>query len=253
MGRRDLFSSLLLSAVVVACVVRQDPEPTTAGMPPGSSQEPSGGGTAVGEPGAGAGGAVTVEEIKDDQGKVYKVSQGVRGEPGAVGCADGQREAFVDAAAFPGIAGCLSTWAGTQSMRAPATGRACGDDTGECAVPADVCAAGWHVCGAKGALADLRQVSAEQCEQAGGGRFSAGISHCETQSGCQYDTRPDGDYECFASGWCSETVCCGNDCGDFGACTDGVWPGKTHIAQGTDLGCGATSSRRAGGVLCCRG
>lgn len=253
MRRRDLLPSLLLSAAVVACVVRPDPETTTSGAPPGGPQDPAAAGRA-GDPGAAAvAGEVTVEEITDDTGKIYKVSQGVRGEPGALGCADGQREAFVDTAAFPGIAGCLSTWAGTQSMRAPATGAPCGDDRGECAVPADVCATGWHVCGAKGALADLRQVSAEQCEQAGGGRFSAGVSHCETQSGCEYDTRPAGDYECFPSGWCSETVCCGNDCGEFGACTDGVWPGKTHIAQGTDQGCGATSSRRAGGVLCCQG
>lgn len=249
MRRRDLFTSVLLSAVIVACIVQPEPATTTP-IPPGPPQGEAG---TQGAPPAAAGGVVTVEEIKDDQGNVYKVSQGVKGEPGAIGCADGQREAFVDAAAFPAIAGCLASWNGTQSMRAPGTGAPCGDDRGECAVPADVCAAGWHVCGARGAIADLRQVSAEQCEQAGGGRFSSAISHCETQSGCTYDTRPEGDYECFERGWCSETVCCGNDCGQFGSCTDGVWPGKTHIAQGTDQGCGATSARRAGGVLCCRG
>lgn len=249
MMRRDLVLSIL-SAAMVACVVRPEPDTTSSSPPPGGpgATEPG-----AAQPGpAQPGGEVTVEEIKDDAGNVYRVSQGVRGAPSAVGCADGQREAFVDAATFPGIAGCLASWAGTQSMRAPTTGKACGDDSGECAAPTDVCAPGWHVCGANGRIADLTQVSAEQCEQAGGGRFSAGVSHCETQSGCQYDTRPDGDYDCFASGWCSETVCCGNDCGQFGACRDGVWPGKTHIAQGTDQGCGATSARRAGGVLCCR-
>jgi hypothetical protein len=204
------------------------------------------------DPGAAPAG-VTVETITDDQGRQYQIQQGVRGAPGAVGCADGQREAFVDAAGFPAIAGCLASWDGKRSLRDAPTGAACGDDAGGCAAPADACAAGWHVCGASGAIADLRQVGPEQCEQAGGGRFSAALSHCETQSGCAYDTRPEGDYACFESGWCSEPVCCGGDCGDFGACTDGVWPGKTHIAQGTDQGCGAQTSQRAGGLLCCRG
>ena len=182
--------------------------------------------------GGGAGAGVTVETITDDQGKQYKIQQGVRGDPAQIGCADGQREAFVDAAAYPRIAGCLSSWDGKKSLRAPQSGRACGDDAGPCAVPGDACGPGWRVCGAGGAIADLRQVSGVQCEQAGGGRFSAAMSHCETQSGCTYDTRPEGDYACFESGWCSEPVCCGSDCGELGACVDGVWPGKTHIAQG---------------------
>ena len=42
------------------------------------------------------------------------------------------------------------------------------------------------------------------------------------------------------------------DGGRFGVCVDGVWPGKTHIAIGQDQGCGATTSRRAGGVMGCR-
>ncbi len=231
-----------VSCSLFACTVHTGADQTS---PPPYQPPPAGG-----EPSAGP--APTVEEIRDDSGNVYRVSQGVRGEPAVVGCSDGQREAFVDAAGFPGIAGCLGGWAGTASMRAPGTGATCGDDSGECAAPADLCASGWHLCGASGAISDLTQVSAEQCEQAGGGRFSAALSHCETQSGCVYDTRPDGDYGCFDRGWCSETVCCGGDCGQFGACRDGVWPGATHIAQGTDQGCGATTSRRAGGVLCCR-
>ncbi|HEX3764530.1 MAG TPA: hypothetical protein VHW23_37805 [Kofleriaceae bacterium] len=48
-------------------------------------------------------------------------------------------------------------------------------------------------------------------------------------------------------------MCCGNDCGDFGVCTDGVWPHKTHIPRGTDQGCGSIGSSRARGVLCCKG
>jgi hypothetical protein len=234
---------LLAATVVPGCTIHGSTSPGGGPPPPGGEPPP---------PPASAEQAVTVEEVRDESGNVYQISQGARGEPTEVGCADGQREAFVDAAAFPSIAGCLGSWQGTQSMRSPASGIPCGDDRGECAVPGDLCAQGWRVCGATGSIADLTQVSGEQCEQAGGGRFSAAISHCETQNGCAYDTRPDGDYECFDRGWCSETVCCGADCGNFGACRDGVWQGLTHIAQGTDQGCGATSSRRAGGVLCCR-
>jgi hypothetical protein len=179
--------------------------------------------------------------ITDDSGRQYQVQQGVRGEPGVVGCADGQREAFVDAAAFPRIAGCLAAWPGAKSLRdKSASAPSCGDDAGECPAPGDACAVGWHVCGANGATSDLKQVSAAQCENAGGGRFSAAISHCIAQDGCQYDPAPAASYPCFASGWCSEPVCCGNDCGE------------THIPVGTDQGCSQATSARAGGILCCR-
>jgi hypothetical protein len=235
-----LARTLAVVSYLSACTVRTGTDsPSPGPQPDHVAQPPEGSGEGV-------------EEIRDDSGRVYRVSQGARGEPTVVGCADGQREAFVDAAGYPAIAGCLGAWEGTRSMRDRATGQSCGDDAGGCAVPADLCAPGWHLCGASGALADLQQVTAEQCEQAGGGRFSAAISHCETQDGCQYDSRANADYECFDRGWCSETVCCGADCGAFGSCRDGVWPGRTHIAQGTDQGCGATTSQRAGGVLCCR-
>jgi hypothetical protein len=258
MGARDL----IVCAVLVAaggCVVRASGQGGAAGGPESEPPpEPEHAAEPVGEPppeeasGDEGEAPVAVEELRDDSGRVYRVSQGARGEPAVVGCADGQREAFVSRSRFATIAGCLGSWRGTRSMRARPTGRVCGDDAGPCAVPADLCGPGWRVCGASGAIDDVRRVSAAQCERAGGGRFSAAISHCETQDGCVYDTRARGDYPCFDSGWCSETVCCGADCGDLGACQDGVWPGKTHIAQGVDQGCGATSSQRAGGVLCCR-
>lgn len=199
--------------------------------------------------------AATVERIVDDNGNTLLVQQGVRGEPGVVGCADGQREGLVDAARYPRIAGCLGQWGGTQSLRGRTTGRACGDDLGNCVAPADLCAPGWHVCGADGSIAEVSQLSADECFHAGTPRFSAAISHCESQDGCATDREGgngDGHYACFESGWCSEAVCCGESCGEFGACTDGVWPGATHIAQGMDQGCGAMTSLRAGGVLCCR-
>jgi hypothetical protein len=196
--------------------------------------------------------AVTIENVTDDRGHTYRIQQGPPGRPEQVGCADGQREAFVDATAFPRIAGCLASWQGLQSLRTPATGAACGDDLGGCRSPGDACALGWHVCGEGGLVAELRQISGEECEHAGGGRFSGAISHCKTQEGCVYDEDSSANYECFTRGWCSEPVCCGSDCGEVGSCNGGVWRRKTHIPLGQDQGCGAASSQRAGGVLCCK-
>ncbi len=238
-----LLSSLALGGLVAACVVK--------------SSDP-------GTPGGGGGGDVTVRdhrtgnpqpegvvEIVDENGTPFQISQGAPGEPGVVGCADGQREALVDAAIFPGVAGCIGEWTGVMSMRAAATGAACGDDLGPCGAPADACAPGWHLCGVDGGLAEIDAIGGESCASAGGGRFVAAASHCATQSGCEYADPATGRYECFESGWCSEPICCGDDC-QFGSCPGGVWPEQTKIAIGTDQGCGAIGSSRARGVLCCR-
>lgn len=242
-GSSSLF---VLLALVVACGPAKPAETSLVHGNPAAASQPS-----ANAPMPTSTVAVTVETITDDSGHAYQIQQGPRGEPGTLGCADGQREAFVDHNAFPHIAGCVANWEGAKSMRAPGTGTPCGDDGSACNVPADACAPGWHVCASNGNLAELRQVSGTQCEQAGGGRFSSGTSHCQTQDGCQYDMTPSANYSCFDSGWCSESVCCGSDCGEFGACTGGVWENLTHIAVGTDQGCGASTSQRAGGVLCC--
>ncbi len=193
-----------------------------------------------------------VATVVDEQGKSFQIAQGTPGDPSVIGCSDGQREAFVDTAAFPTIAGCIAEWSNKQSLRHAGSGTACGDDAGPCAAPADACAPGWHMCGSSGAVSDLLRVTPQQCEHAGGGRFVAAISHCKAQNGCTYDDPKTANYACFESGWCSEPVCCGSDCGEFGVCRDGVWPGMTHIPVGTDQGCGSIGSSRARGVLCCK-
>lgn len=233
-----LARTLLLSSLLLSCkATNPPPAVTTSTSPTASSQhQPAG-----------------VTPIEDESGAVFQIAQGVPGDPAVVGCADGQREAFVDGAAFPTLAGCIGEWEGDANLRAPATGAACGDDAGRCAVPADVCATGWHVCGETGAIADLfDRTSAAQCETAGGGRFVAALSHCSTQEGCEYADPKSGSYQCFAQGWCSEPVCCGSDCGQLGACPSGIWEGRTHIPVGTDQGCGSIGSSRARGVLCCK-
>lgn len=236
-------STILLSLVscstLITCVVSTGGVIRLRPGDPGAPPDPP--------PGA------SVTPVTDERGTTYQIQQGARGAPEVVGCADGQREAFVDGAQFPTIAGCIAEWSGKVNLRMAATHAACGDDLGPCAAPEDACAPGWHLCGDNGNVADLTRVTPEQCEQAGGGRFVAAISHCKTQSGCNYEPAQTANYQCFESGWCSEPVCCGNDCGQFGACPSGVWQQKTHIPVGTDQGCGSIGSSRARGVLCCKG
>jgi hypothetical protein len=189
----------------------------------------------------------TTEEVIDGTAVIH----GAPGEPNLIGCADGRREGLIDADRYPNIAGCLASWSGKLSLRAPATGAACGDGLGACAAPADACAPGWHVCASQGSFRELLQISADECDAAGGGRFVAGLSHCGSQLSCAIASSPDNGYACYDEGHCSEPVCCGTRCSS-GACTSGVWPSQTHIAVGTDQGCGAVSASRAGGILCCR-
>lgn len=177
--------------------------------------------------------------------------EGAKGDPAKVGCADGQRELFADASLAPDIAGCRGEWSGGKSLRDAPTGKACGDDLGECAVPADVCAPGWHVCGADGRPRDLRdRVTAEQCAEAGPGRFVAALSLVifEEDTICPGD--PDTVVSCAEAGLGSEPVCCGDECRS-GECRDTVWPGQTRGSMGTAEGCGYVTSECHGGVLCC--
>lgn len=227
---------LMVSFVAAACAVAPPGPPGAYPPPPGAFSAPP-----------------RSEVVTEEDGRQLTLMHSAPGDPAVMGCADGHREAFLDIAAFPHIAGCLASWPDVRSLRMPPTDQPCGDEMGACEAPADACAPGWHLCGFDGSVAELRQITGEQCETAGGGRFSAAISHCKAQEGCQYDLSPAATYACFEQGWCSEPVCCGNDCGELGECTGGVWEGRTHIPMGIDQGCGLTSSRRAGGVLCCRG
>lgn len=177
----------------------------------------------------------------------------VPNDPARAGCADGQREAFLDQVKFPHIAGCAGTWAGRASLRAagkrkPAQ-QACGDDAGPCPNPQALCAPGWHICGHDGTVAELRVLSSKQCRESGPGRFVAAISHCQEQDGCSYDQSRDANYPCFREGPCSEPVCCGDACSDDNECSSGVWPQQTRVAR--QAACAATGAQSATGVLCC--
>jgi hypothetical protein len=184
--------------------------------------------------------------------KDTKFIESEKGDPKLVGCADGQREGFADLAKHPRIAGCLGEWEGTKSLRDAPTGKACGDDGEKCAVPADLCAPGWHVCGMDGKAKDITdRTSAKDCDNAGPGRFNAAVSHSisEDIDPCPKITAAT-NLPCFQAGLGSEPACCGNDCLG-GKCKDGVFKGKTRISRGPSEGCGALTSNSNGGVMCC--
>lgn len=85
----------------------------------------------------------------------------VEPEPEA-GCADGQREGFLDWDVYPDIAACSGAWSepGITGFGAATTcGHGAGDDSGNtegsgCSA-ADLCQTGWHVCDGAAEVADL--------------------------------------------------------------------------------------------------
>lgn len=170
------------------------------------------------------------------------------------GCADGTREAFADGTVFPQIAGCSGTWAGPQSLTAAPTGADCGNDLGECASPADLCAPGWRICGSTGLPSDLTdRLSADQCLAADNpGTFAAGFSHSPNAWSPTVDCGPQpGPYPCRPSSWGSEPVCCGADC-DIAICGSTVWPEATAIGSGVQYeACDGFGGDSSTGVLCC--
>ncbi len=194
------------------------------------------------------------EEFKDPPKSIQGVKfiESEKGAPEVVGCADGQREGFADLSKHTRIAGCLATWPGVKSLRDEPTGKVCGDDGEVCEVPADACAPGWHVCGSNGKNTDLKShTSWRACDkESGPGKFIAAISHGQTDELCPPPPTASTVFPCMESGYCSEPVCCGEDC-QYGKCRDAVWRGKTKISLGKAEGCGAATSERNGGILCC--
>jgi hypothetical protein len=158
-----------------------------------------------------------------------------------IGCADGTREAFADPAKFPTIAGCAVTWTGMIDLRSPDA--------------AAFCAADWHVCGLTGDPTELSsRATVDECDDAGGagtGAYVVAMQHCSTTiSGCTYTT----PYGCPANrNACSQSACCGPDCGTFNDCKAGIYPDPlTRVSPNAmSDGCGATSNDSITGVLCC--
>lgn len=141
----------------------------------------------------------------------------------ASGCADGTREAFVNEATYPGIAGCGGTWEG---------------QIGSAAADA-LCAPNWHVCAPPERAADAAQVGAITYAEATsfGGCFAFNAAHdyglcraCDPQIGDQNDLAGVGtgcqdlysveDTSCLATGRVDAEN--GSQCGFVQGTTTGV-------------------------------
>ena len=154
------------------------------------------------------------------------------------GCSDGSREGFAVAGAYLSIAGCAARWP-LGSMRALKTGVRCGVGLSDCAVPADACGLGWHVCAAPpyGPGEVKARASAVEClAQPGAYAAAVGDQACDP---CSIDG--------------AGAACCGRDCvQQNGSC---IYPEMTAwfgVINGHTNLCGdieSTISTR--GVLCC--
>lgn len=190
---------------------------------------------------------VQVTEVIDGQTFTYWVARVVNtcdpGEAGS-GCADGQREGFVNEDVWPNVAGCSGAWSipglhtenpgfaprcpglPTVDTVTPACGRQAGDDAADpsgrgCDV-ADLCAEGWHVCSGD---SDVLRSSATGCSGAAR-QTDPPLFFATRQStnGCGVcangtSTSPVCDGT-TCSGGCLQTASISNDffgCGNFGA------------------------------------
>lgn len=162
--------------------------------------------------------------------------------PPLIGCSDGEREGFVDAALYPNIAGCSGGWEvpgihttigpalacpglPTFNTLAPACGRVSGDDsanpTGDDCDVEDLCAAGWHVCTS---AADVAAHSATGCNGAALDTQPLFFATRQTSNGCGVcatgtSTGPECNSVSCAPG-CAQTAAVSNDvfgCGNFGS------------------------------------
>jgi hypothetical protein len=169
--------------------------------------------------------------------------------PTGLGCADGEREAFVDETTYPTIAGCAATWSGTVDLAVPvAVGSSCGDDLGPCSHPRLACALGWHPCVNQGDLTELQVVTGAQCRAAGAGRFVAAASHASQAIPCAYAMPFTCRVGAGATG--AQPICCGTGCSITG-CPDGVWPGETYQSITNGQPCAQFPSTSTDGILCC--
>lgn len=186
-------------------------------------------------------------EPVDIGGVIVTLEHGEPLAPGVAGCADGTREAFHDAARHPDRAGCVAAWDGPADLRARPTGAACGDGLGPCKVPADACAAGWHVCGTSGELAELQAFDPVVCSHTAGD-FLGASSTCAGDDACA--DPPASGLPCAGEGARARAFCCGSEylCTDM---VEGCALSPRALVHGAVTCAGATSNPGRG-VLCCR-
>lgn len=174
------------------------------------------------------------------------------------GCADGEREGFTDATAFPDVAACSGGWSEKGILdTTPLCSRISGDDSpnpqGIGCAAADLCAEGWEVCAT---LADFAVASPQGCN----GDFPPGTFYAASVSGDGGDDcTADGTNDLFgcgtngrtAGGSCAPlTRASGDQCDDL----SGEWdcPGSWLFGSDSEAEDVRKNGPGGGGVLCCR-
>ncbi len=175
----------------------------------------------------------------------------------ASGCADGTREAFIDAGAFPEIAGCSGGFqvpglaAGVALV--PACAREGGNDgphpDGAGCSAVDLCANGWHVCNS---AAEVAQRAPNGCDDAAG--FFA-TRQAQGNDVCAAPPAVNNFAGCGTLGQLADAASCApldrvmrfDDCAatqswHCGSDADQAQEGAIVIKDGSD----------EGGVVCCR-
>jgi hypothetical protein len=218
------------------------------------------GGGAPGSGGTpGTGGAVAIDAAADGTaGSDGATGTGgfVTGDAGIVGCADGQREGFLDVAAYPNIAACDGGFQvpGIVGLTGPACGRAGGDDGARpdgsgCNVE-DLCSVGFHVC------ASATEVGAKSTTGCiGAVAVTPSVFYLTLQSGFGQQKCGPGTNDVFGCGNIGfrPSQGCGvldRASGDLCAGLIAPWTcGSDLIGEALNV---AKPGSAAGGVLCCK-
>jgi hypothetical protein len=247
-------------------------DPGTGGLASGTGGEDTGSGGAV----AGSGGAMpgTGGVFVDPGTGGGEAGTGGGGgndvTPELLGCADGTREAFADPARFPAIAGCAGAWSVpglvTAASRAPACGRAAGNDAGNttgagCTVE-DLCADGWRVCAGARELAALGVTCADAgipaaSAGAGGPLFFATRQRGTPPTSCSPDeaTTSNNLHGCGNFGRAEDAGCApplNRQIENTACAANPPWACSESAGIMSEATVVTKSGPSGGGVLCCR-
>jgi hypothetical protein len=179
------------------------------------------------------------------------------------GCADGEREGFLDAARFLAIAACSGAWSVPGVVAPAACGREGGDDGPRvdgagCAVE-DLCAAGWHVCHSASEVTSRLPTGETRCEPASGPGPVFFVTAQSGSGGRLCDGAGDNDlFGCGTAGSAADVACAPLDRWSGGRCRllPTEWScGRTFADDGHDASLVVKNGPAGGGVrrvLLCR-
>ncbi len=197
-----------------------------------------------------------------------------------VGCADGEREGFVDTAVWPDLAACAGAWSVGGVVSALLT-QTCGgeggddfaDPTGAGCNVSDLCAQGWHVCasaaevgsrsitGCEGAAPDpiepvlfIARQSGTGCGQCATGTSTGGACNNPSSclSGCEASVFLSNDvFGCGSLGASPHSSCAPLDAFSHNNCNALLppWACSGSTVEAANV---VKSGPEHGGVLCCR-